>query len=71
MVRQVLELNLGIGKSKLGFWDEKWVFPESCTVTTSPVSCSCVFLTRFRFELGFGVNMKVVDNFVRFLVALV
>ncbi|KEH17061.1 hypothetical protein MTR_0048s0130 [Medicago truncatula] len=33
MVRQVLESYLGIGKSKLGFWGEKWVFPESCTVT--------------------------------------
>ncbi|KEH19283.1 hypothetical protein MTR_8g045945 [Medicago truncatula] len=38
MVRQVLESNLGIGKSKLGFWGEKWIFPESCTVTASPVS---------------------------------
>ncbi|KEH15978.1 hypothetical protein MTR_0401s0030 [Medicago truncatula] len=70
MVRQVLESNLGIGKSKLGFWVEKWVFPESCTVTASHVSCSCVFFTRFRFELAFGVNMKVVDNCVSFPVAL-
>ncbi|AES58979.1 hypothetical protein MTR_1g012050 [Medicago truncatula] len=31
-----------------------------------PVSCSCVFFTRFCFELTFGVNMKVVDNFVSF-----
>jgi len=40
-------------------------------VTASPVSCSCVFFTRFYFELGFGENMKVVDNCVSFLMALV
>ncbi|KEH19753.1 hypothetical protein MTR_8g467720 [Medicago truncatula] len=57
-------------KSKLRFLGEKWVFPESCTVTASSVSCSCVFFTRFRFELGFGVKMKVVDNFVSFPMAL-
>jgi len=27
--RQTLRSNLGIGKSKLEFWSEKWVFPES------------------------------------------
>ena len=26
--RQTLGSNLGIGKSKLGFWSGKWVFPE-------------------------------------------
>ncbi|KEH19351.1 hypothetical protein MTR_8g046610 [Medicago truncatula] len=71
MFRQILESNLGIGKSKLGFLGEKLVFPESCTVTASSVSCSCVFFTRFCFELGFGVKMKVVDNFVTFPMALV
>jgi len=70
MVRQVLESNLGIGKSKLGFWGEKWVFPESCTMTASPVSCSCVFFTHFCFELTFGVNMKELDNCVSFPVTL-
>ncbi|KEH27379.1 hypothetical protein MTR_5g008005 [Medicago truncatula] len=35
MFKQVLESNLGIGKSKLGFWGEKWVFPESCTMIDS------------------------------------
>jgi len=34
-------------------------------------SCSCVFFTRFCFELAFGVNMKVLDNFVSFPMALV
>ncbi|KEH19525.1 hypothetical protein MTR_8g463160 [Medicago truncatula] len=71
MVRQVLESNLGIGKSKLGFWGRKMGFSESCTVTASPVLCSCVFFTRFCFELAFGVNMKVVNNCVSFPVALV
>jgi hypothetical protein len=27
--KQTLGSNLGIGKSKLGFWGEKWVFPEA------------------------------------------
>ncbi|KEH33400.1 hypothetical protein MTR_3g437660 [Medicago truncatula] len=40
-------------------------------VPASPVSCSCVFFTYFCFELVFGVNMKVLDNFVSFLMALV
>ncbi|RHN45353.1 hypothetical protein MtrunA17_Chr7g0229841 [Medicago truncatula] len=71
MFRQILESNLGIGKSKLGFLGEKLVFPESCTLTASSVPCSCVFCTRFRFELSFGVKMKVLDNFVSFPMALV
>jgi len=53
------------------FLGGKCHFPESCTVTTSSVSCSCVFFTRFCFKLGFGVNMKVVDNCVSSLMALV
>jgi hypothetical protein len=43
----------------------------SCTVAGSPVSRSCIFFPRFCFELAFGVNMKVLDNFVSFLEALV
>jgi len=39
-------------------------------VTTYPFSCSCVFFTRFCFELAFGVNMKVLDNFISFPMAL-
>ena len=31
-------------------------------LTAFPVSRSCIFFTRFCFELAFGVNMKVVDN---------
>jgi hypothetical protein len=27
MFKQTLESNLSLGKSKLGFWGEKWVFP--------------------------------------------
>jgi hypothetical protein len=27
--KQTLGPNLGLGDSKLGFWDEKWSFPES------------------------------------------
>nr|ABD32584.1 hypothetical protein MtrDRAFT_AC149577g4v1 [Medicago truncatula] len=42
-----------------------------CTETASPVSRSCVFFTCFCFELVFGVNMKVVDNFVSFPMALI
>ena len=56
---------------KMGFLDGNVTFPESCTVTASPVSCSCAYFTCFCFELGFGVNMKVVDNCVSFLMALV
>jgi len=44
--------------------------PRECTITASPVSCSCVFFTRFCFELAFGANIKVVDNWVIFLMAL-
>jgi len=40
-------------------------------VTAYPFSCSCVFFTRFCFELAFGVNMKVLDNFVSFPMAFV
>ncbi|KEH16717.1 hypothetical protein MTR_0107s0090 [Medicago truncatula] len=40
-------------------------------VPASPVSRSCVFFTYFCFELAFGVNMKVLDNYVSFLMALV
>jgi len=70
--------NLGLRDSKLRFWGEKWVFHDSnlsllamasgftreasYTVTTSPVSRSCVFFTCFCFELAFGVYMKVLDN---------
>ena len=53
------------------FLGEKGHFPESCTVTTSHVSCSCVFFTRFYFELGLGVNVKVVDKDVSSPMALV
>ncbi|RHN66125.1 hypothetical protein MtrunA17_Chr3g0087381 [Medicago truncatula] len=44
---------------------------RKCPVPASPVSCSCIFFTYFCFELDFGVNMKVVDNFISFLMALV
>jgi hypothetical protein len=107
MFKQTLGSKLSIGKSKLRFWGEKWVFPvtglsqlataswrrvggelevlpvallamasdllagASCTAAASPVSRSCVFFTRFCFELAFGVNMKVVDNLVSFPEALV
>jgi len=30
MFRQTLEINLGIGDSKLGFWSENGILPESC-----------------------------------------
>jgi len=30
-----------------------------------------LFYTLFRFELAFGVNMKVLDNFISFPMALV
>ena len=43
----------------------------SYSVTAFPISCSCIFFTHFYFELAFGVNMKVLDNCVRFPVALV
>ena len=44
---------------------------QEAPVPASPVSRSCVFFTYFCFELAFGVNMKVLDNFVSFLMALV
>jgi len=37
-------------------------YQRNCTVTAFPVSRSCIFFTHFRFELVFGVNMKVLDN---------
>ncbi|KEH26718.1 hypothetical protein MTR_6g471980 [Medicago truncatula] len=40
-------------------------------VPASPVSRFCIFFTYFCFELAFGVNMKVLDNYVSFLMALV
>jgi len=43
----------------------------SCTVTTFIVSSSCVFCTHLCFKLAFGVNMKVLDNWVGFPMALV
>ena len=43
----------------------------SCSLTIFPVSCSCIFFTRLCFELTFGVNMKVLDNCVRFPVTLI
>ena len=56
---------------KMKFLGGKCHFPESCTVTASPVSCSCVFFTPFCFELGLGVNTKDVDKDVSFPMALV
>ena len=47
------------------------VVGASCSLTAFPVSRSCIFFTRFCFELAFGVNMKVLDNCVRFPVPLV
>ncbi|KEH29687.1 hypothetical protein MTR_4g048370 [Medicago truncatula] len=38
---------------------------------STPVSRSCIFFAYFCFELDFDVNIKVVDNFVSFLMALV
>jgi hypothetical protein len=38
---------------------------------STPVSCSCFFFPRFCFDLVFGLNMKVVDNFIGFPKALV
>jgi len=43
----------------------------SYSVTTFLVSRSCVFFTHLCFELAFGVNMKVLENFVSFPVALI
>jgi len=44
---------------------------QKALFTRLPFSCSCVFFTRFCFELAFGVNMKVIDNFVNFPMPLV
>ena len=43
----------------------------SYSVTDFPVSRSCILFTHFCFELAFGVNMKVLDNCVRFPMVLV
>jgi len=42
-----------------------------CSLTVFPVSCSCIFFTHFCFELAFGVNMKVLDNWISFSMDLV
>ncbi|AES71597.1 hypothetical protein MTR_3g079690 [Medicago truncatula] len=60
-----------LGSQNWDFGVKNGFFPESCTMTASPVSCSCIFFTRLHFELSFGVNMKVVDNCVSFPVASV
>ncbi|KEH44285.1 hypothetical protein MTR_1g111780 [Medicago truncatula] len=52
-------------------WRLELLAGASCSLTACHISCSCVFFTRFCFELAFGVNMKVVDNCVSFRVALV
>jgi hypothetical protein len=54
------------------FWHSRareWHGP--CVLTELRFLRFLCFFTHFRFELAFGVNMKVVDNFVSFLVALV
>jgi len=43
----------------------------SGSLSTNPVSRSRVVFIRFYFELAFGINMKILDNCVRFPVALV
>ncbi|KEH26359.1 hypothetical protein MTR_6g053020 [Medicago truncatula] len=45
-------------------WRVDLLAGASSSLTAPPVSCSCIFFTRFCFELAFRVNMKVVDNFV-------
>ena len=50
---------------------EKSFAQAKCSLTTFPVSRSYVFFTCFYFELAFGVNMKVLDNFVSFPMDLV
>jgi len=71
---------IGILGWKMGFSRQQpviirhgeWLAREaSCTVTTSPVSCSCVFFTHFFFELASSVNMKVLDNWTSFPMDLV
>jgi len=57
--------------------DENWVFgwkmelSQELPQTASSVSCFCVVFICFCFELGFGVNMKVIDNCVSLLMTLV
>jgi len=46
-------------------------FSRELPLTAYHISCFCIFFTCFCFELDFGVNMKVLDNFVSFLMALV
>jgi len=43
----------------------------SCSLTAYPISHSRVIFAHFCFELAFGVNMKVLDNCVRFPMDLV
>jgi len=43
----------------------------SYTVTAFPVSRSCIVFSYFCFDLDFWVNIKVVDNYVKFLMALI
>jgi len=38
--------------------------------TASPVLRPCVFFSHFCFELAFGVNMKILDNWISFAMAL-
>ncbi|KEH16010.1 transmembrane protein, putative [Medicago truncatula] len=47
------------------FRQAKLPVPASC------VSCSCIFFAYFCFDLDILVNMKVVDNYVSYLLALV
>ena len=63
---------------KFGIWVyEIWVFglkmelSRELPLTTFSVSCFCVVFICFCLELGFGVNMKVVDNCVSLLMPLV
>ncbi|AES88054.1 hypothetical protein MTR_4g043930 [Medicago truncatula] len=55
-------IKFGHWEVKLGFLGEKLVFPESCTATASSVPCSCVFFTRFRFELGAFLRSNKVEG---------
>jgi len=41
------------------------------TILVNQILHISLFYTLFRFELAFGVNMKVLDNFVSFPMALV
>ncbi|AES78834.1 hypothetical protein MTR_7g046430 [Medicago truncatula] len=53
------KIKFGHREVKIGILGVKNEFFPSCYLTACPVSCSCVFFTRFGFELAFGVNMKV------------